>query len=634
VDLRRHDAETRGFDVRLEDRRFEERLTLRNSGAYFYHPDIVTFSLGGSFGLGQEWHRSDDTETTREGTLSGYNAVVTLLRRQPFSLTAFASRGEASTGGALAGRAEILTETRGVTLSAARLYIPSTLTLVQERRDEETEVLDSVTRSEQRRNIVRYDGRRGWLDSDVDLHYELVDEEDPLSPRLDTRSHAASLNYGMDFGLDLNRHWQSSFNYGTRIGLLESTSWSLNESLRIDHSPSLRTDYRYFLLRQETPTADSTSHQGSVSLQHQLYENLTTTPGADVFFTSQTFGETENYRGRLDTRYTKRLLPFGGRLNVGLGGSLLYQQDRFQAAQSAVTQETHVASTPIAQPIALDNAFVVQGSVAVSKIAQGPVPVGCLAAPTLPAPLAAGADYDLRTVGDATEIVPQPCTATTLGINPGDTIAVDYRFALAPSRTFTRTAWHGDVSVDYTWLRVFFRHTQFEETLLAGRADHFLNDEQTDAVGADLRYDVGRLRAGLSGEARRTDSTRQRYDSVGANASLDLALRTGLAMQANSAYVITTYPRDDRETRSTSARLGLTYGTGYRSAAFGLDASAALYRSEDTRQGADQVVEHHLGLRGAFRKLEVTPTFDVIQRDRDKLQSREYRFFMRTIRRF
>jgi len=632
--LTRQEYGTDGSSSRSESRRAEERLTITNQGAYLLHPDIVTLSLGGTFGLAQSWYRSGDQEDDGASTLSGYDATMTLLRRQALSLTVFADRRETSIEHALAGRTELLHEARGLTLAAARLYIPSILTVRQDRRDEETLVSDTVTRRENRRTIIRYDGRRGWLNSDVDIHYEFVDDADPLFPSLDSQSHAGSLRYGREFGTDLNWHWDSSLAYRMLIGRAESTNWSVDESLRIDHSPSLRTDYRYLLQRYEAPSTESTAHSASVSLTHRLYENLSTTPGLEVLFVDQTFGETESYRGRLHTTYTKRL-PSGGRLSASLGGSLQYQEDRFEAAESAVTQETHVVSSPIAQPIALGKAFVVQGSVVVSKIAEGPLPVGCLPAPALPAPLTPGLDYDLSAVGDTTEIVPRPCTPTTLGVNPGDTIAVDYRFSVGPSRALLRTALNADVAVDYTWIRVFLRHTQSEETLLEGTSDGFLIDDQTDTVGADLRYDGGRLRARLGGEAGRTDAARQTYDSLRASASVDLDLPVGMALGLTTDHIRTMFRNDDRETQSTSARLGVSYGAAYRLATLVLDASASFHRLEDTRQTApEQLVELHLGLRGIFRQLEVVPTFDVSQRERGESQSRQYRFLLRTIRRF
>ena len=57
----------------------EERLTLRNVGAYILDPRLATLTLGGTFGLTQERFSLDGTPDFTTGTLWGYEGFLSLL---------------------------------------------------------------------------------------------------------------------------------------------------------------------------------------------------------------------------------------------------------------------------------------------------------------------------------------------------------------------------------------------------------------------------------------------------------------------------------------------------------------------------------------------------------------------------
>ncbi|MBI4269802.1 MAG: hypothetical protein HY615_05665 [Candidatus Rokubacteria bacterium] len=628
--FRRTDTESPSQRSRSDNPRSEERLNLRNTGAYIFDPRLVTLSLGGSFGLFQDELTVDGDNRESSGTLLGYDAFLSLLSEQPFSLTAFASRNESSESRELSGRSELVTENRGAILSAKRLYLPSTLSFRQELQDEESQVGSTLARRKDERRIVSYRGQRGWVDSDMEIFYEFVDDADQVFPALSFQSHEAQLNYGLDFGVELNRHWDSRLRWFTRSGLVESDIWTADESLRIDHTERLRTDYRYLLVRTAGSAGTTTTQTALASLRHRLYESLTTVAGLDAVRQDLPRGEKDSYRGRSDLTYTKTL-PLGGRLTAGLGGSLQYEDDRFETTETSVGQESHTAATPVALPIALDNAFVITSSVVVTKIAFGPIPLGCVAPPGPPTPLVLGQDYTLRTVNDVTEIVPIPCAGVTPGINPGDTIAVDYRFAVTPSLTFTTTTWHANLGVDYRWIRVFGSHEESDQSLVAGRDSRFLSDQQSDGVGAELRYDGARVRASLLGEARRFTSTRTSYDSLRASTFEDFTILPSLLLRLSADRTVTTFHDQDRETRTQSARAALSYRP---LPGLVVDASVAVRRFEDTAQPTEQQTEGRLLARWILRKLEFAPSFEYFERRRGETTTTEYRAMLKTVRRF
>ena len=227
-----------------------------------------------------------------------------------------------------------------------------------------------------------------------------------------------------------------------------------------------------------------------------------------------------------------------------------------------------------------------------TKIALGPLPIGCVPPPGPPVPLTLGTDYSLQTAGAITEIVPIPCAGTTVGINPGDTISVDYQFAVSPSIAFTTTSWHANLDVDYRWIRVFYLHDQTNQNLVSGQDGRFLNNQQSDTVGGELRYDSDRLHTSLLGEARRYRSTQIDYDSLRGSAFLHCAIQPALTLRLNADYVFTQLYNPSRQTRAVAALAGLTYAMGSN---LFVDASGGYRRLEDTAEPTDQLIEARLG---------------------------------------
>ncbi len=640
-DYTRQDTKSKGSEPsRFESTLTQETFTLRNSDAYVFHPGLLTFSLGGTFGLTQEQDTTTETgRTSQHGTLWGYDALAGILSEQPYSLNLFANRNQSLLSRELAGRSEIQTENRGATLFVRQFFIPSTLAFRQELLDEESRISGTIARRKEERKIATYEGQRGWVDAEMDLRYEFVDHTDEIFPNLSYQSHEGGLNYSLDFGSELNWRWDSRLRYFTRLGAevggvrtTDLTTWSVDESLRIDHTERLQTQYRYFLIHTDTVGGAADTHTGAFTLRHQLYESLKTTLGADGSIQKLPDGERDTARGRLDLAYTKRLF-WGGRLNVGLGGGYQYEDDRFRAAESFIPQETHTFATPFALPIALDNPFVIESTVVVTKVALGPLPLGCIPSPGPPTPLVLGQDYTLRTVGDITEIVPIPCAGATPGINPGDTIAVDYRFSVSPALTFTTRTWHGDVSIDYRWIRLFARHDESKQDLIEGRDGEFLEDHKTDSVGAELRYDGARLNASLLGEALRFVSTRAgaSYDSVRSSQFFGVWIVRDLRLSLGADEALVDYTDQDRQSRSLTGRGTLTYTLG---ASLFAEALGAYRWLKDTLLPREQTTEARLRIRWRFRKLEINPTLGFFDRQRGDTDTKEYRATLQIVRRF
>lgn len=631
VELIRQETQAQGgSSSNFRNAYMAEQLTLNNSGVVIVDPRLISFSLGGTFGLSQEWATTDNNNLFHKGTLNGYDFFSTILGEQATSLNLFANRNQSLLSREQAGRSDVITENRGVTLFARRLYLPSTLTFRQENEQEESRTGSVVARREDERAIISYDAERGWADREFNLHYEFTDLSAVVTPALSYQSHETSVNYNMDFGSELDRHINSDARFFSRSGSTDLTTLTLNDTLRLDHTDRFWSEYRYFLLNTETAGQASTTHTGQINFHHQLYDSLITTAGGDYVLLSLSGGSQQTLGSRLDFNYNKRL-PAKGLLNAGLGGRLEWQKNRFDSGESFIPQETHVAAEPVALPITLNNPLVVTSSLSVTKTALGAIPPGCLTPSGPPVPLVLGRDYTLLSVGNAVQIVPVGCSATAPGLNAGDTIGVDYEFTVSPALTFSAQSLRMDISVDYRWIRPYAMHNQTTQDLISGVDNGILDDQMTDAIGLELRGEKRGIRASVLGELSRYTSARLEYNRLHSTQLISFSLRPDIAVIFSMDEAIFDYSNPVHETRTVAATAGLTYAPRPNLI---VELSNSLRQLNDTLLPNERRAEAALKLRWYLRELEINPSLDFFGWRQGGSTTREYRALLRLIRHF
>ncbi len=616
--------------TRINDLRMEERLHLRNEGAYLFSPSLISLALGADLGLSQEWLRPTQERQFRDGTLLGYDVFTTLLEEQPTSLSLFAARSQSVLSQELASRNDVVTQQRGATLFARRLPFPSMWAIRQELSDEASRTGEFVSRRDDRRTILSYEGQRGWTDQELDVKYELVRFEDAVTPSFDYDSHEASFTYGSDFGMELNRHEDLRARLLVRQGQTDVTTALVDELLRVDHTERFWSEYRYFLSYADTDGQASTTHTLTAGAHHRLYDNLTTSLAGDSVFQIVPGGRRDVWRTRLDTAYTKRL-PWQGRLMGGLGGRLEYQADAFQSATSFAPQEIHTAASPVALPITLQGTSIMSSSVVVTKTSLGPLPAGCAAVAGPPVALVLGRDYTLLPTAQSLQVVPLPCFGSTPGINPGDTIVVDYQFSVVPSMTFSTVSWRTDLSVDYRWIRPYVSYGQTAQQLLSGLDNGTLDQQRSDAAGVELRYDQGAAHAGLLGEISRLDSKQVGYDRLRSSQFVTHSPWPDVTLSMNVDEAWMDFWDPPHQTRTLNAQLAMTYAPA---PSLLVEGSASLRRLADTLLLSERDREARLRLRWLIRRVELLPTFSLIDRRRGDTHTEEWRMLVRMVRRF
>lgn len=534
AEVARNDSRYGDFSANTHSTLLEERFTLKTAGVYVYDPRLLTLSLEGMGALVQNWATALGNQNSWRGALWGYDASARLLAQKPVSLVVYANRGESILAPTLTAGTDYVAERRGATLLANRLFIPSSLAYRQEATRQKVLGSGPGVNRDELKNIVQYEGQRGWTDQQLNLGYTFTDSWDRLYP-LSFRRHESNLDYGIDFGPALDWHFDSRMRGMTQAGVLKQTRLTGDEILRVELTENLQAQARYLVTRFISPLGASTGHSGEIQLRHQLFESLNTAVALDAVLEQITGGHTLTYGGRANANYSKRL-PKNGLFQLGVTGAIHYSDARLPSSRVQVLYEAVTFGVPIAIPLALKFPGVYLESVRVTKVAKGPLPPGCPELPDPPMELNRGEDFELRATADPqdpatttgiTEIVPMPCGVVRKpnpdpgrleynpGINPGDTIEVSYEYKFAPSLAYTTGAWRVDLGVDYGWIRPYYFHDQSDQHAVSGDGQ-FLDNKRTDAAGVEFRYTPGDdLRASVFVEAKRFSSEHQgKFDSV------------------------------------------------------------------------------------------------------------------------
>ncbi len=628
------DTENPNSQVRNENRLYDTRVTLRNRGAYVIDPRLLRLTLGGTVGIiKRELDITSGNSVLQDrddGDVLGYDFLAEVLPINSFSVNVFANRDRVTEGGTLAGPLLTDLSNAGVTVSARRLYIPSTLSYRTDRAETESGTVDLVTsRRDERRHSIIYDGRRGWINRAVRLRYRFIDKSDKFTPSTDFQTHEGRVFYTMDFGPELHKRWDSNVRVLDRSGLTDETRLDLDQLLKIDHSDRLRTQYRYVGAFSDRPVGDTDTNTLSFLLDHELYDSLFTTLELSDSRDNFPGGKRNVRRGRLEFDYEKQLPKAQLFANLALFKDR--QDDDFESGQGFVSQEPHRFDNSFALPISLVQPFVEPESVSIIKTRNGPAVPGC-GSFSVPRPLIEGIDYTLRTVGAFIEIVPLPCTLINPGINPADTITVDYTFMVDPSAEIDSEGYTFNFAVDQGIFRPFYRREKIDQDLVSGFNPDILNNRETEAIGIDIRYDTTSIRSQLRVQSEHVQSRDQDYDANTAFLSLRYNFTRQWRFSLNGRLTEREFSRPrDRLVDLWALRAMLAY---VRGANLNVELFGELRDLKDTLVPDEEHEE--IGLRARLRlgKLDVRPTLKYIQRRRGETDLRDHRATLRVIRRF
>ena len=502
--------ETRSPDGSQTDfalRRFDEKVSIGNTGMYFIDPRLFSADAVLTLGWLQDRESSAGVSRATRSELLGYALDAALLGAKPYGGALFANRHQSFLTQPF-GRTDVTFENRGATFrlredSIVRAwgipYLSANVHVEQQRIEEATEsVLGQSFHRDESRTMFGFDGHDGLPTADLDWSYEYTDLRDRLFPQDNFHSHSANLNYSQDFGPALNRRWDSRLSYYRRDGVAPYDIVTATEQVRVDHDTSLTSGYRYLLSRAASLSGLTTLQSAGADVRHQLYQNLGY--GADATASHETLpaGTRDFVSGRTDVRYTHRL-PLDGRLFSHASARAQLNDNRLSSSTVSVIDEAHAAPTPLGagagfflnQPFATISTIVVVDTRGGARL-----------------PTVEGVDYELVEEGNRTRIDP---LLTSAVIRAGDPLAVSYDYRTAPSIRYATYSGVVGGGVSFGWIDGSVAHEQSSQRLIAGEDNGFLESVRKDTVQLDLQGAWKSLQGQASAAYVRYDATRLAY---------------------------------------------------------------------------------------------------------------------------
>jgi hypothetical protein len=524
------------------------------------------------------------------------------------------------------GGTMVILENQGLSFRADGLFLPSLATASHEVRDQQPGRTGPVPSLAERRYRVGYLGQRGWTNGELELSYDYLNSQDLYFSNLWYIQNQAAAIIDLDFGSDLEWRLFSKADFLGQTGVIDYNRASTVTALTWNQEEYLSWHARHYFIRTTGSGGDTWSNAGEVGVTYRLYDSLVAAVALDGNIGRVTGGENDRYGGVASLAYTKKI-PWDGRFSATVSGGLHQIDQRFNSPDSFVSQEVHAFGTPVATPQALQFPYVVLPSIVVTKIRTGPLPVGCTPPPSPPLPLQEGRDYTLAPNANATLIVPVPCAGAIPGINPGDVVAVDYRYEVATNMGFLMPEFRVELALDFGWIRPYYIHEQFDQNLTWGTGAQFLDQQRIDALGIQFRYDGDFFRGSLGGEARRFQSVQQSsYDALRSSLTMGFSLASDLALSLGASQSYTTYVNPERITRIYTTNVALTWGIA--------ELAGQMYWNYDTISPTQIVGNGTFRLRWFFRALEVIPSFTYIYREQGNSILNQYQAVLSVVRRF
>ena len=389
-----------------------------------YHPNLLDYYLSLELGQSYEYERlinpgSVEPEKKRsdQNPLQFYNGQMLLLKEKPLSGSLYGNYNLIRLDNGFFSRRLVYQTGYGGKLNYSGNLLPWSVS-ASHREEEETDTRtprDSM-QDELSFNVSNQRGARGQ--TTIDYLFQDFERQDFNVPAYTGIRNSMRFS-DSSYALGKKLHLGSTLYYNDVDSTsIPSTTLTLRELLTAEHTSSLKSKYEYTYGFRDSGSTESFNQTGRVSLQHQLYDSLSSSISTDLRDTDHTSLDTFRYGFTVDESYTKRVGD-SSRLNLGANFSR-HSEDRKSSGGDTIliSNEPHiltgVAPTTLNQPNVIDSTIEVTD------------PTGTIL-------YIRGIDYLVTPRGSLTEI---QRTATSSIPDPGS-VLVTYRIINTGSGSFT-----------------------------------------------------------------------------------------------------------------------------------------------------------------------------------------------------
>jgi hypothetical protein len=507
------------------DIRPKVRLDLDGS---VYHPNLLEYDL--SLELGQSFEYEQLTqpgaaepqqERSDQNPLQFYNGQALLLKEKKLSGSVYGNYNLIRLDNGFFSRRLVYQTGYGARLNYSGEVLPWSVS-ASHREEEETDTR-TPRDSMQDELTFRASNQRGARGQTLfDYLFQDFARQDFNVPAYTGIRNSLRLS-DSSYALGKDLHLRSNLYYNDiDSSSIPSTTLTLRELLTAQHAANLESRYNYTYGFSDSGSTESVNQTGRVSLQHQLYDSLSSTVSSDLRDTSQTSLDTFRYGFTVDESYTKQV---GDASRLNLGATFSHHSEDRQSSGGDTIQiinEPHTLTDGVITTLNQPN--VIESTIEVTD------PAGI--------PYLEFIDYRVIQRGSVTEIQ----RVVTGSIPNGGAILVTYRIINTGSGSFTtRQNFYRFRYSLANQLLSFYGHLRIIEN---NGADQFVLEDLVESVfgieSAWYWFNIGAEYENYDSSLLPTESVRL-FEYV----TFPLSWRSSLRLSADQSWV--SYPETDEE---------------------------------------------------------------------------------------
>jgi hypothetical protein len=487
-----------GINRKSTSKVFEERVRVETKGDV-YHPNFLLYSAAIGLGLTQQSLSSDDVSERTDATLNDYDLNVRMLQKKYYPVTFNTRKSQDLIPRQFLGPMKGDSESSGVSLGLGLNEWP--MRFQYSEAENSQKALGSVAKDFFNRKDKRF---RYFLNHNFSslsrLSFEF--ERNEISHRnvsfsSDVKDQYYMARHNMIFGKDEQHRLGSFLRYFDQSDPFDQTTLQWNEDVRLQHSPSLLTNYKFNFSDRKRGAFGTQSEftdqtvRGRAGFEHRLFQSLITTGG--IFASESEFGSGDKVKptqkgGDLAFNYQKKN-PWG-RLISSYSISSMNVEQSGGSGTGFVIDESHVVPTGAVTIVELERVNIDVTSILV-KDGNG-VPFQ-------------NEDYTISEInGRVTLNLITIGTVVPPNFSPGQIFFVDYSFFIEPQREEDILRQNFAVKQQFkNGLSLYYRHNRQDETVKSTLTEIIPDEHRNNTYGIDY-IDKGLM---IQAELSEMDST-------------------------------------------------------------------------------------------------------------------------------
>lgn len=428
---------------------FKETLGLQSLG-YIISPKVLDFRWNGNLTLSQERYTSSALKQYTAGRYINNYISALFFKETAFPSVIVWNRLNNVLEIDYGGRTTYDVNKLRTAIQFQKLFLPSTLRAEISELKEEWSRAGWTTKRDQLRRNIQYTGRQEGNRTKLDLNYERMDTKDRLYSDRSYITHTARMRFFYYFDKDKNNNWDTNLRFYKRSGNRDYQNVKAIQLLKLKHSYGFSSSYRYNFSGINTWNYNSRFHTGFVTVEHQLFNSLTTNINGGGNTGSMSDGKETGYSYNGGINYNKSI-PFSGNFQISYNFAHSLTDRQIEGKIITVMGEQHIFINDL--PVFLNERNIIASTVAVFNrkgdilYEQGD-----------------DKDYVIEIIGDMIALYRNP-----LGRIPeGQTISVDYQLNTSPSMKYETNTTSINTGLFFNWLSLYYKVNRHEQDLLRG----------------------------------------------------------------------------------------------------------------------------------------------------------------------